>query len=261
MRVGAIVFGIASLTAGIVNLIWHDFATGWQPIQAFSDRVPGREAYAVLTAVWLIAGAVLILRPRTQALGGAILAAVYLVFAIFWLPRLYWVPHFFGFDAGRIFGVLSGVGQQVILAVAALAVWAVRSPSPRPVVVAAARWAFGLSCIVFGVSHFLGVPAVAALVPKWLPPSQSFWAILTGAGFSLAGIAILTEILDVLAARLLAAQLLVFSILVCLPWILHDPHGHEAWGGNAYNLAAVGAAWIIAGVAAGRPRSRAGLVG
>ena len=24
------------------------------------------------------------------------------------------------------------------------------------------------------------------------------------------------------------------------------PHEHEAWGGNAFNLAAVGAAWIVA---------------
>jgi len=42
----------------------------------------------------------------------------------------------------------------------------------------------------------------------------NFWAILTGTAFALAGIAILSGILDVLAARLLALMLLVFSVFV-----------------------------------------------
>jgi hypothetical protein len=33
-----------------------------------------------------------------------------------------------------------------------------------------------------------------------------------------------------------------------------SPHDHEAWGGNAYNLAAVGASWIVAESLAGRRR-------
>ncbi|HKU80635.1 MAG TPA: hypothetical protein VJP76_00595, partial [Candidatus Tumulicola sp.] len=112
-----------------------------------------------------------------------------------------------------------------------------------------ARWAFGLSCIGFALGHYLSVASVAALVPKWLP-NPSFWVILTGTGFLLAGIAIVVRRLDALAANLLAAQLLVFSVVVCLPWILHDPRGHEAWGGNAYNLAAAGAALIVAAASA-----------
>jgi uncharacterized membrane protein YphA (DoxX/SURF4 family) len=244
VKAGIYVYGVASLAAGIINLLWHDFATDWQPIQAFSDHVPGREVYAVLTALWLIAGGILILRPRTASIGGAALAIVYLIFAIFWMPRVYWVIHLYGPRPGMLFSVLDGIGQQMILVVAGAIVWVLASRVPRPRVLTAARWAFGLSCIVFGVTHYLSVPQVAALVPKWLPPSPALWAILTGTGFVLAGIAILVQVLDRLAARLLAAQLLIFSALVCLPWIFQDPRGHEAWGGNAYNLAASAAAWI-----------------
>jgi len=74
--------------------------------------------------------------------------------------------------------------------------------------------------------------------------------------FALAGIAILSGILDVLAARLLARMLLVFSVLVLAPGPLAHPRNHVAWGSNAYNLAAAGAAWIFAESIAMRRRER-----
>lgn len=83
------------------------------------------------------------------------------------------------------------------------------------------------------------------MVPKWLPLGGSFWAIITGIAFVFAGLAILSGMLDVLAARLLALMLFVFSVLVLAPGILSHPHNHIPWGSNAYNLAAVGAAWIF----------------
>jgi uncharacterized membrane protein YphA (DoxX/SURF4 family) len=84
------------------------------------------------------------------------------------------------------------------------------------------------------------------MVPKWMPLGGGFWAILSGIAFILAGIAILSGILDVLAARLLALMLLVFSVLVLAPGALARSHNHVAWGSNGYNLAAVGAVWILA---------------
>jgi hypothetical protein len=64
--------------------------------------------------------------------------------------------------------------------------------------------------------------------------------------FVLAGVAMLSGILDALAARLLALMLLIFSVLVLAPGIFAHPQNHISWGLNAYNLAAVGAAWIFA---------------
>lgn len=249
MRAGVFIFAVASVAAGVVNLIWHDFALGWQPITAFGDHVPGRELLAIVTAVWLIAAGTALLSRRTAAAGGAALAVVYAVFGIFWLPRLYWVTRLYGFSPAHIIGVLDGAAQQAILVSAGILVWAYFSgdSSGKARAVHLAWWAFGLSCIVFGLGHYFGVAAVSALVPKWLAPGGAFWALFTGTAFMLAGIAILTGILDLLAARLLTAMLLVFSALVCLPWIFQDPRGHEAWGGNAYNLAAAASAWIVAG--------------
>jgi hypothetical protein len=84
------------------------------------------------------------------------------------------------------------------------------------------------------------------MVPKWMPLGGNVWAILTGIAFVLAGMSILSRVLDLLAARLLALMLFVFSVLVLAPAPLARPHNHVAWGSNAYNLAAVGAAWIFA---------------
>ncbi|HZZ00671.1 MAG TPA: hypothetical protein VFE36_13970 [Candidatus Baltobacteraceae bacterium] len=248
MKAPIYVFVAASVAAGIINLIWHDFATGWQPIQTFGDHVPGREFLAILTALWLVVAGLAVFWPRTAAFGGAALAVVYCIFGIFWLPRLYWVTRAFGFSPEHIIGVLAGAAQQVILASAAILIWAASSKdSPRKErKVRVAFWAFGIGCILFGLSHYFSSSSVATLVPKWMPLGGEFWAILTGTAFALAGIAILLRMCDLLAARLLTAMLFVFSLLVCLPWILQHPRGHEAWGGNAYNLTAAAAAWIVA---------------
>jgi apolipoprotein N-acyltransferase len=84
------------------------------------------------------------------------------------------------------------------------------------------------------------------MIPKWIPLGGTFWAMLTGIAFALAGLAIIAGVLDILAAKLLGAMLLVFSALSLAPLIFASPHNHVSWGANAYNLTAVGAAWIIA---------------
>jgi len=91
-----------------------------------------------------------------------------------------------------------------------------------------------------------GVKDNAIYVPKWMPLGGDFWTIVTGICFVLAGLRILSGIFDVLASRLLALMLLVFSVLTLVPKLFASPHRHDVWGGNAYNLAAVGAAWILA---------------
>lgn len=100
-------------------------------------------------------------------------------------------------------------------------------------------WVFRLCCIAFGLAHLTGVQAITPMVPKWMPFGGTFWTILTGIAFALAGLSIISGIWDVLAARLLGLMLLVFSIAGLTPGISATPHVHTAWGGDAYNLTAV----------------------
>jgi uncharacterized membrane protein YphA (DoxX/SURF4 family) len=247
-RVGVYVYGMATVAAGIFDLVWGDFDASHQPIQAFGDHIPGRELFAYITAVWMISGGAAILWRRTAKAGAAALAVIYFIFAVFWLPRFYTAPHVLGFRIPVYIGVLGGVGTQLIVVAAGALVYGSMathgSTWPRTILIA--RWIFGLCSVDFGLVHLTGVADNAVYVPKWMPLGGEFWTIVTGICFVLAGLAILSGILDVLASRLLALMLLVFSVVTLVPKIFVFPHRHDVWGGNAYNLAAVGAAWILA---------------
>ena len=247
-RSGVYIYGMASIAAGILDLIWGDFEAAHQPIQAFGNHIPGRQILAYITAVWLIAGGAAILWRQTARVGAVALGVIYLIFAVFWLPRFYTAPHVLGFRIPVYIGVLDGACTQLILVAAAAIVFASLptrgSAWVRTVLIA--RWIFGLCSIDFGLAHLTGVRAIATMVPKWMPLGGDFWTVVSGIAFVLAGIAILSGILDVLAARLLTLMLLIFNAIVLARLPLASPGNHVSWGANAYNLAAVGAAWIFA---------------
>jgi predicted enzyme related to lactoylglutathione lyase len=183
-----------------------------------------------------------------QAFGRASLAVLYGIFVLFPLPRFYAAPHFLGYRAAVYIGVLGSVCQEIILFVAAVLVW--KSLSGRDSLSHKAalitRWTFGFCSVVFGLGHLTAIDTVAPMIPKWIPLGPTFWVVLTRIAFVLAGLAIALGMLDVLAARLLGLMLLVFSALALMPLIFTSPREHACWGTNAYNLTAVGAAWIAA---------------
>jgi uncharacterized membrane protein len=258
MRVGVYVYGMATVAAGIFDLVWGDFDASHQPIQAFGDHIPGVEILAYITGVWMIAGGAAILWRRTAKAGAAALAVIYFIFAVFWLPRFYTAPHFLGFRIPVFIGVLGGIGTQLIVVAAGALVYASlathSSSWPRTILIA--RWIFGLCSVDFGLTHLTGVKGNVVYVPKWMPLGGEFWVIVTGLCFVLAGLAILSGIWDVLAARLLALMFLVFNAVALPRFIFANPRDHAAWGGNAYNLAAVAAAWILADSIASRHAER-----
>jgi uncharacterized membrane protein YphA (DoxX/SURF4 family) len=256
-RAGIILYGLASAACGIMDFIWADFDASHQPIQAFGDHIPGVTILAYITAVWMIAAGLAILWRRSARAGGAALAIIYFVFAIFWLPRLYTAPHYLGFRIPVFIGVTAGVGIELIACAGGALVYAslaTRSSSwPRTILIT--RWIFALCAVNFGVNHLDAVADNLFFVPKSMPLGQAFWVILTGISFALAGLAILSGIQDVLAARLLALMFLAFNVFALPAFIFADPKNHAAWGGNAFNLALVGATWIFADAIATRNQS------
>jgi uncharacterized membrane protein YphA (DoxX/SURF4 family) len=256
-RAGIILYGLASAACGIMDFIWADFDASHQPIQAFGDHIPGVTILAYITAVWMIAAGLAILWRRSARAGGAALAIICFVFAIFWLPRLYTAPHYLGFRIPVFIGVTAGVGIELIACAGGALVYAslaTRSSSwPRTILIT--RWIFALCAINFGVNHLDAVADNLFFVPKSMPLGQAFWVILTGISFVLAGLAIFSGIQDVLAARLLALMFLAFNVFALPAFIFADPKNHAAWGGNAFNLALVGATWILADAIATRNQS------
>jgi hypothetical protein len=69
--------------------------------------------------------------------------------------------------------------------------------------------------------------------------------VFTGIAFLLAGIAIVSGIQDILAARLLGFKLLLFEAAVEIPPVFAQPHSQTAWGGAVYNMTAIGACLVF----------------
>jgi len=253
-KFGMYVYGLSSAIVGVMDLIWGDFDPAHQPIQAFGDHIPGREILAYITAVWMIAGGTAILSRRGARAGGAALAVIYFVFAIFWLPRFFTAPHYLGFRIPVFIGVSAGFGIELIAFAGGALICAslATSSSSWPRMVLITRWIFGLCSIDFGLNHLNAVADNLGYVPKWMPLGGAFWTILTGICFLLAGLAILLGIQDVLAARLLALMFFAFNLIALPPFIFAHPNKHGAWGGNAINLAFVGASLIFADAIASR---------
>lgn len=245
-RVGIYLYGLSSFAAGVCDLLWGDFDASHQPIQAFGDHIPGRALLAYITAAWMIAGGVAILWRRSAQVGAVALSGIYLIFAVFWLPRFYTAPLVLGFRIPVLIGVSGGAGTQLIAATAGALIYAsLAAGDSWRRTIGSVRWIFGLCSIDFGLCHLTSLKEMTVYVPTWMPLGQEFWVIVTGICFVLAGVGILSGILDVLAARLLAIMFLIFNIVILPAFILADPKNHASWGGYAYNLAAVASAWIL----------------
>jgi len=231
LSVGIRVFALGAIAVGVVGLVWDDFALVWQPVPA---ALPGRAVLAVAVATMVLA--------VLYALDVLALHA----------PRV--VTRLGQFYAW------SGLAEQLSLLCAALLASLCLSGvdlAMRGRTATLLRIVFGACLLVFGAAHFVYLSDTASVVPKWLPPGQVFWAALTGVAHMLAGLAIISGVQALLAARLLTVMFVAFGVLVHLASIIRAPADHMSWTANAVNLSLIGAAWVVADSLARQPRERA----
>jgi uncharacterized membrane protein len=243
MRVGLWIYGLATVVTGIVDIVWGALEPSHQPIQALGGHILVSQILAYVAGAWLVATGMAILWQRTERIGAAGSAMIYLVFALLWVPRFYTATHVYGFRIGVLMFIFFGIGQQLLLVTPAAIVYAVSASSDpvwRERMALAAGWTLGLGPIAFGLGHLISPDVMARFVPHWLS-FPVFWAVVTGIAFLFAGIAIVWRIQDVPAARLLALMLLLFEAAVEIPPVFAHPHSQTAWGGAIYNVTAIGA--------------------
>ena len=233
------VYGLGVMALAMVCLAWGDFDPGQPVPKQFPDRAV--LAYAV-AAFMLVAGAAILWR-RTAAWAAAALAAYYALIVVILLNGAVILAH------PAEFGAYSGAAEQLAIAAGGLIVYADTAridPALAARLTRLGQLAFGVCALLFGGAHFFYMNLTVPLVPKWLPPSQTFWAYATGIGHIAAGVAILTGVRARLAAILLTAMYVSFTLLVHLPMLLADPSSHWIWAENALNLTLIGAAWVVA---------------
>ncbi len=227
-NLGRHVFGVATLASGLITLTWHNY-NDWQQPRYF--------IYAAAAA--LIFGGVAIQFHRTAKTGAAVLAGVYLAFALRCVPQIVAEP--------KIYNSWGNFFEQFSLATGAAIVYArLSSAWSRETLPRIAGILLGICSASFALEQAFYLNATASLVPKWIPPSQMFWAISTTVFFALAALALVTNRKALLAARLLTVMLVSFGLLVWVPLVLSHPHSHTNWSETAETFAIAGAAWILA---------------
>src|SRR2546430_998202 len=226
--VGRHVFGVAALAFGRITLAWHDY-NGWHQ--------PRYLVHAAAAA--LIFGGAAIQFRRTAKTGALVLGAVYLIFALLCVPQIVAKPQIYN-SWGNFFEQFSLVTGPAIV----YAYWS--SAWPREILNRMGRILLCMCVASFTLEQAIYLGATAHLVPKWLPPSQMFWAVMTTVFFALAAVALLTNRMALLAARLLTMMLVIFGLLVWVPLVLSDLHSHTNWSEFAETFAIAGTAWILA---------------
>src|SRR5579863_3249405 len=229
-KLGRHVFGVASLAFGLITLVWHDYSGGH----------PLRYIVYAAAAAQIVGGSAIQFRQLAKT-GAAVLGAAYLVFALLCLPGIVAKPQIYN-SWGNFFEQFSLVTGAAIAYARLSSVW-----SPETVR-RFGRVLFGICTASFTLEQAFYLGATAHLVPKWIPPSQMFWAVTTTVLFALAAVALLANRMALLAARLLTAMLVIFGLLVWVPLLLSDPHSHTNCSETAETFAIAGTAWILADV-------------
>src|SRR6266478_3229988 len=225
---GRHVFGAAALAFGLITLVWHDY-NGWHQPRYLVNAA----------AAALIFGSAAIQFRRTAKAGALVLVAVYLVFALRCVSGIVAAPKIYN-SWGNFFEQFSLVAGAAIVYARLSSAWS------RETLNRIGRILLGICTVSFTLEQAFYLGPTVTLVPKWLPPSQMFWAVTTTVLFALAAVALLTNRMALLAVRLLTMMLVLFGLLVWVPLLLSDPHSHTNWSEIAETFAIAGVAWILA---------------
>jgi len=235
---GRMVFGAAAVLFGVIALMWHDPDT-WQTLTQIWKLPFGAIIGGSLMAAQ-IAGGIGIQFRGTARLASVVLGIVYLLFALACIPDIIAASSPYERYGGSFF-------QQFCLLCGALALYAATEANAAKALWLGrlARVGLGVCVISFALSQALFLRETAQLVPKWIPPNQMFWAILTTIAFALAAIAILIHRRTRLAIRLMTLMLALFGVLVWIPRLIARPKAHINWSEFGLTFLITGAAWIV----------------
>jgi hypothetical protein len=186
-----------------------------------------------------IAGGIGIEYSRTARSASVVLGVIYLLFSLACIPGIIAAPAIY-VHYGSFF-------EQFSLLCGAIALYAATESNPSQALAfgRVARLGLGVCAISFTLSQILYLPITADLVPKWIPPNQTFWAILTTIAFALAAISILIHRQARLAIRLMTLMLGLFGVLVWVPRLIAHPEVHLNWSEFALTFLITGAVWMV----------------
>jgi uncharacterized membrane protein YphA (DoxX/SURF4 family) len=245
MKAPRIFFGASAILFGVIGILWHDAET-WQNVHQLF-KLPLGAVIAVVLMGLQIGGGLGIQIPRAARPSAATLCFVYLCFLLACVSAIIKAP--------ADYGSYPNFFEQLSILCGALALYAAASDNAAPPGTAGefvspkfVRVGFGLSTISFTVTQIFYFRFTVATVPRWIPPNQKFWAILTTVAFALAALSILINSHARLVLRLTALMTALFGALVWVPQLVAHPKAHSNWSEFTLTLLITGAAWLVADV-------------
>jgi len=235
---GRIVFGASAVLLGVIALMWYDSDT-WQTLRQIWSLPLGSVIGGCLMTLQIVGG-IGIQYPKTARLASILLGVVYLLFSLACIPGIVAGPSIYA-HYGSFFEQFSALCGATALYAATEAIQA------RAVTVGrVARHGLGVCVISFTLSQIFYLSVTADLVPKWIPPNQMFWAVLTTIAFALAAIAMVINRQARLALRLMTLMLALFGVLVWVPRLIAHPETHLNWSEFGLTFLITGASWMVA---------------
>jgi len=193
LGLGRRILGTAAIAFAVIAVAWGQF-NGWQQIRALG-KVAHPEVLVYFAAAPQFFGGVALQFRKTARVGALALGAIYLVFALLWVPFIAAKPGVYD-SWGNFF-------EQFSLVSGALIVYGsfTQENSQRGAwFVKVGYVCFGICVISFTLEQLFYLSGTASFVPKWIPPGQMFWAVATTVAFALAAIALLSGRVALLAA-------------------------------------------------------------
>jgi len=230
---GRYVFAGAAVLLGVAGLVLRaQLISSWQ--------LPGAAAFMVVTSVAQIIGGAAVPFRKTEVLGAIVLGVPYLLVTLTFLPSIVAQP--------QVYASWGNVCYPLALVAGAVVAYGSAAPS-LPYAATLCKGAvmtFGLCSISFAIEQVEFLARTISLVPKWIPPNGTFWAVATTIAFGLAGIALVAGYQSLLASRLLTLMLVVFVAAIWIPILIADPKTLRNWGEGLETFAIAGVAWLVA---------------
>ena len=233
---GRLIFGASAVLFGVIALRWHD-PEAWQTLSQIW-KLPSGLIIGEALMVLQIVGGIGIQLPRAARWASIVLCFVYLCFSLACISNIIAAP--------TTFDSYDSFFEQFCLLCGSIALYAATTTSKTTRLGRLARLGLGVCAISFTLAQVIYLRFTAQLVPRWIPPNQMFWAVLTTIAFALAAIAILINRQAQLALRLMTLMLALFGVLVWIPRLVAHPEAHLNWSEFALTCLITGSAWVIA---------------
>jgi len=253
MAIGRLFFALGLVGLGIEHLVFQEFVTGRAP--EWPAAIPGREVWASVSGVAVIATGVAIIAGRRARLAALLAGVLIFLWAVLrHLPVVatdsFLAPSWT--KAGKaltFFGGALAIAGSLPREEGSRARRLLRLVNLSGELAVLGRICLGTFFLITGAQHFIYTEFVASLIPGWFPGDALFWTAFAGVALIAGGAGLLVPRTARPAALL--SGLMVFSWF----WIVHVP---RTVGGVSDKIAVFEALATcgIAFVLAGYPDSR-----